>query len=212
MMNESEKIPIPSLRRLSAYLRRLEVLSVSEVSHISSRQLAKYSKVGDATIRRDLALFGKFGQRGVGYEVNDLIETLRIILGTQRQWGVVLLGVGALGMALMRYSGFAQRGFKILAAFDTDPDIVGTVVEDIKVHSLDELESVINLTEARIAILATPSQHAQQITTRLTAAGIEGILDFATSSLDVPPETYVTYVDITAHLEELTFQVSGNRP
>ena len=144
--------------------------------------------------------------------MNDLIETLRVILGTQRRWGVVLLGAGELGMALMRYSGFTNRGFKILAAFDTDPDIIGTTVEDVKVHSLDDLESVINLTEARIAILATPSQYAQQITNRLTAAGIEGILDFATSSLDVPPETYVTYVDITAHLEELSFQVSGNRP
>ena len=209
-MNESEKIPIPSLRRLSAYLRQLEVLSGNEVSHVSSRQLAKYSRVGDATIRRDLALFGKFGRRGVGYEVDDLIDTLHVILGTQRCWGVVLLGAGALGRALMQYSGFAQRGFKILAAFDTDPDKTGTTVGDIKIHSLDELESVINITAARIAILATPSQHAQQITTRLTAAGIEGILNFATASLDVPPETYVTYVDITAHLEELTFQVSGS--
>jgi len=211
-MNESEKIPIPSLRRLSAYLRQLEVLSSNKVSHVSSRQLAEYSKVGDATIRRDLTLFGKFGQRGVGYEVDDLISTLRVILGTQRRWGVVLLGAGALGVALMRYSGFAQRGFKITAAFDTDPNKIGTTVEDIKIHSLDELESVINITAARIAILATPSQHAQQIAARLTAAGIKGILDFATPSLNVPSETYVTYVDITAHLEELTFQVSGNRP
>lgn len=211
-MNESEKIPIPSLRRLSAYLRQLEVLSTNKVFHVSSRQLAKYSRVGDATIRRDLALFGKFGQRGVGYEVDDLIETLRVILGTQRCWGVVLIGAGALGRALMRYSGFAQRGFKVLGAFDTDPDKIGTTVGDIQVHSLDELESVIDMTAARIAILTTPSQHAQQITTRLTAAGIEGILNFATASLDVSPETYVTYVDITAHLEELAFQVSGNRP
>ena len=211
-MNESEKIPIPSLRRLSAYLRQLEVLSGNRVSHVSSRQLAEYSKVGDATIRRDLALFGKFGHRGVGYEVDDLIDTLRVILGTRRRWGVVLIGAGALGRALIQYGDFAQRGFKILAAFDTNPDKIGTTVGDVKIHSLDELESVINITAARIAILTTPSQHAQQTATRLAAAGIEGILDFATSSLDVSPETYVTYVDITAHLEELTFQVSGSRP
>ncbi|MCK5113235.1 MAG: redox-sensing transcriptional repressor Rex [Phycisphaerae bacterium] len=211
-MNESEKIPIPSLRRLSAYLRQLEVLSASEVTHVSSRQLANYSKVGDATIRRDLTLFGKFGQRGVGYEVDDLISTLRVILGTQRRWGVVLVGAGALGRALMRYSGFDQRGFKIIAAFDNDPKKIGTNLGDIPIHSLDELESVIDFTAARIAILTTPSQHAQEMATRLTAAGIEGILDFATPSLEVPPESYVTYVDITAHLEELTFQVSGNHP
>ena len=209
-MNESEKIPIPSLRRLSAYLRQLEVLSGDEVSHVSSRQLAEYSRVGDATIRRDLALFGKFGHRGVGYEVEDLIGTLRVILGTQRQWGVVLLGAGALGRALMQYSGFARRGFKISAAFDTNPDLIGTMVGDVKIHSLDELESVIDITAARIAILATPSDYAQQIAARLTAAGIEGILNFATASLNVPLETHVTYVDITAHLEELTFQVSGS--
>ncbi len=211
-MNENEKIPIPSLHRLSAYLRQLEIFSIRNISHASSRPLAKYSKVGDATVRRDLALFGKFGRRGVGYEVNDLIETLRRILGTQQQWGVVLIGAGALGMALMRYSGFTQRGFKILAAFDTNPYMIGTTVEDVQIYSLDDLESVINKTAARIAILATPSQYAQKITNRLTTAGIEGILDFATSSLEVPSQTHVTYVDITAHLEELSFQIGGNNP
>jgi len=208
----AENIPDPSVRRLSAYLRQLEQLATRGVESVSSRQLAEYMKVGDAQVRRDLTLFGQFGRPGVGYDVSDLINTLRIILGTQRQWPVVVVGAGELSHALLRYPGFSERGFDLVAAFDTDEKKVGTMIGGVPVYAMDDLESVIDRFGARLAILAVPAKAAQEVANRLTAAGIEGIMNFSTAGLDTPPDTHVDSVDITSHLEQLSFRVSSNRP
>ncbi len=208
----NENIPDSSVRRLSAYLRQLEVLAATGVERVYSKQLAKHLLVGDAQVRRDLALFGQFGRPGVGYEVADLIEVIRVILGTRRQWKVVIVGAGQLSGALLRYPGFGLRGFDLVAAFDVDDKKIGTQIGNTIVRPMEELEDVIDEYSARLAILAVPPDVAQPITDRLVRAGIEGILNFATSGLDTPGGVYVSNVDITAHLEELSFKVNSNRP
>lgn len=208
----NEHIPTPSVHRLSAYLRQLEVLAAAHTDHVSSSELAASMNFGAATVRRDLALFGQFGRRGVGYDVFELIGALRAILGTQRQWPVVVIGAGELSHALLRYNGFRMRGFDLLAAFDIDPEKIGRQLGNVTVQPLEELEAVIERTGARVAILAVPAQAAQALADRLVAAGIEGLLNFSTPALVTPPGVHVSHADITAHLEELTFHLSETRP
>ena len=205
-------IPDPSIRRLSAYLRELERLSGVGVERVSSRQLAENIKGGDAQVRRDLALFGQFGRRGVGYYVDDLIGRLRNIMGTDSPWKVIVVGAGELSHALLRYPGFPQHGFELVAAFDNDRRKIGTHVGSVTVRHIDELESTVAECKARLAILAIPADAAQEITNRLGKAGIEGIMNFAPTSLEAPPNVHINQVDLTAHLEQLSFQVSHTRP
>ena len=208
-MNES--IPDPSVRRLSAYLRQLEVLAEAGVHSVSSRQLAGYMRVGDAQVRRDLTLFGQFGRPGVGYDVTDLIRVLRGILGTRSRWKAIVAGAGQLCRALVRYEGFASRGFELVAAFDTDPDKLGEPIGEVQVRPMAKLGRFVSRHEVRLAILTVPADAAQEVTDQLVAAGIEGILNFAVAGLETPPHVHVSTVDITAHLEQLSFQVSANR-
>jgi redox-sensing transcriptional repressor len=208
----NQNIPNSSVRRLSAYLRKLEHLAGAGVGRVSSQQLAEYMNVGAAQVRRDLALFGQFGRRGVGYDVDSLIDQLRRILGTHVPWNIIVIGAGALSRALLRYSGFPRRGFRLVAAFDVDPARIGTRIGDVEVFRLDALERIIRNHEVRLAILAVPDQAAQECATRCVDAGIEGILNFASAALNVPDAVALNQVDITAHLEQLSFQVSNSRP
>ena len=205
----NDNVPDPSVRRLSAYLRQLELLVTMGVESVSSRQLAEYMKVGAAQVRRDLTLFGQFGRPGVGYDVTDLIDRLRDILGTTQRWKVIVLGAGELSHALLRYPGFAARGFELVAAFDNDPKKVGTRIGDVPVHHIDELESVISQCGARLAVLAVPAEASQDLADRLGRAGIAGILNFAPPGLETCPGIFVSQVDITAHLEQLSFKASN---
>jgi redox-sensing transcriptional repressor len=204
----NENIPSPSVRRLSVYLRQLKHLTAAGVKYVSSGQLAECMKIGAAMVRRDLSLFGQFGCPGVGYDVAELVQALRSILGTQHQWNVVIMGAGELCRALLRYSGFSHRGFELVAAFDIDPKKVDTLICDIRIHHVDELSVVVSKYEARLAILAVPADVAQSASELLLQAGIRGILNFATAGLDAPPNVSVSNVDITAHLEQLSFHVS----
>lgn len=205
-------VPDSSVRRLSAYLRQLERLSAEGKSRVSSRQLAEYMKVGESQVRRDLTLFGQFGRPGVGYDVGELLDKLRDILGTHQPWKVVVVGAGELSHALLPYPGFPQRGFELVAAFDVDPKKIGKKIGRTPVHHLDELESVIATCGARLAILAVPADVARDVAQRLVAAGVEGILNFAPASLDLPEGVSLNHVDLAAQLEHLSFEVSHTRP
>ena len=207
-----ENISDSSVRRLSAYLRQLEHFSADGVAVVSSQLLARRMNVGDAMIRRDLALFGQFGRPGVGYDVDQLTANLRKILGTNMRWNTVILGAGKLSRALMEYPGFHERGFEIVAAFDIDPRKVDTKVGDIPIHHMDELETILAQCQARIAILTVPAEVAQQVTDRLAGAGIDGILNFATTHLETPQGIHIDQVDITAHLEQLSFHATNAIP
>lgn len=204
-------IPQPAVRRLSLYLRRLEELAGEGVRTVSSSRLAEPLRVNPAQVRKDLGYFGQFGQAGVGYRVNPLIDELRRILGTDRTVNVVLVGAGDLGRALLRYKGFRRKGFNLAAAFDVAPGKVGRAVGTVNVYPLDELERLVELYQARLAVVAVPAGEAQGVVDRLVAAGVRGILNFAPATLDTPADVEVAPVDLAAHLEQLSFRVAGER-
>jgi redox-sensing transcriptional repressor len=212
MRPSDQNIPDPSLRRLSVYLHQLEVLLQRGVARIASPELAAYTKVGAATLRRDLALFGKFGHRGVGYDVLDLVHTLRIILGTQQLWPTVVVGAGSLGQALLHYPGLLGRGFSLVAAFDAAPAKIGKAINSVPVYAMEDLASLVATRGVRLAILAVPAEAAQTVVDELVGAGIEGILNFSSPGLIVPPGVHVDNVDITGQLEYLAFHVGKTRP
>ena len=204
---KSHEVPNPAVQRLSLYLRRLEHLAAKGIEKVSSRQLAASLHITDAQLRKDLAYFGQFGRPGVGYLVQPLVKELRRILGTDKIWPVVLVGAGDLGRALLRYRGFAGKGFKIIAAFDVAWAKIGKRAGSVPVRHIDELPRIIREYSVKLAILAVPPEAAQRTTDMLCKAGILGILSFAPTTLDIPSGVVVRPVDIAAKLEELSFRV-----
>ncbi len=213
-MNKSEDIPAPAVRRLSLYLRQLEVFHALGKRTVSSRQLGETLQLSDAQVRKDLAYFGNFGRRGIGYRVPELIQRVRQILGTDKLAQVIVVGAGNLGRALIAFRGFARHGFEVAAAYDTDASKIGHVVphsDGIVIQPMKNLSSAIRSHSIRLGILAVPAANAQEAADAMVAAGIRGILNFAAVRLRVDARVAVSSVDIGVHLEQLSFQLgSGN--
>lgn len=206
--NRPDLVPIPSVRRLSLYLRELESCLKREIHTISSRQLGESLGVTDTQVRKDLAYFGPFGHPGVGYIVQELINQLRHILGTDKTSNVLLVGAGNLGRALLAYKGFAARGFELRAVFDNDPAKIGRRFDEFTVQPLDELAATAGRLKIRLAILAVPAEVAQETASRLINAGICGLLNFAPLALAHPDHIAIDSVDLAVQLEQLSFQVN----
>ena len=206
-MPQSHAIPKAAVFRLSLYLREATELEAKEVKTISSSRLAALLGFTDAQVRKDLAYFGQFGRPGVGYNVTDLIRELKRILGTDRMWDVVLVGAGNLGRALAAYQGFQRQGFRIVGVFDVSPDKVGARVGELTVQPMTELTGVVARTGSRIAILCVPPGQAQKVADQAVAAGVRGLLNFAPTSIVVPPHVVENSVDLAIRLEQLTFQL-----
>ncbi|MBI5763271.1 MAG: redox-sensing transcriptional repressor Rex [Planctomycetes bacterium] len=205
-------IPEPTVRRLSLYLRELENLWRADHRTVASRKLAAALKFTATQIRKDLAYFGQFGQRGIGYDVGELITKIRHILGTDRTWNVLLVGAGNLGMALSAYRGFAKKGFKLVAVFDADPSKVGKSIPmqpEIRIQSVDEIPATVKEKDIRLAILAVPGEAAQPLVDTLVQSGIRGLLNFAPVSIDVDAKVAISSVDLAVQLEQLSFQVGS---
>jgi redox-sensing transcriptional repressor len=200
-----------SVGRLSLYLRRLENLHRAGVAKVSSGQLGEALRVTDAQVRKDLAALGNLGHPGVGYHTPELIAAIRRALGVDREWAVALVGVGNLARALLRYRGFQQRGFRIVALFDADPAKVGQRVDGLEVHAADRMKEVVAATGAELGVLTVPSEAAQEVAEALVAAGVRGLLNFAPAVLRLPPGVSLVAVDLTVQLEQLAFlvQMSG---
>jgi redox-sensing transcriptional repressor len=200
-----------SVGRLSLYLRRVEGLSRAGVAKVSSGQLGEALGITDAQVRKDLAALGNLGHPGVGYATQELSAAIRRALGIDREWAVVLVGVGNLARALLRYRGFQQRGFRIVALFDADPAKVGQRVDGLEVYPPERLASVIAATGAELGLLTVPSESAQGVADALVAAGVRGVLNFAPVVLRLPPGVSLVSVDLTVQLEQLAFlvQVAG---
>ncbi len=192
--------------RLSVYLRCLTVLQAAGVPTISSSALAHQFHLNAAQIRKDLAYFGEFGVRGVGYSVPDLQRHLRKILGLDQQIDVVIVGAGNLGLALADYPGFEDEGFNIVALFDALPEKVGSRSRGgVPVYHVKELKRIVSRTHARIAVIAVPASAAQSVVNSVIAAGITAILNFAPGALRVPPGVKLKNADLTVSLESLSF-------
>ena len=196
-----------SVGRFSLYLRRLERFRGEGVRTVSSGQLGEALGIPDTQVRKDLAYLGNLGHRGVGYPTEELIAALRATLGVDRSWAVVLVGVGNLARALLRYRGFQQQGFHIVALFDSDPAKVGQRVDGLEVHAPADLPAVIAATGAVLGILTVPAEEAQKVAEALVAAGIRGVLNFAPAVLRLPAQVRLVSVDLAVQLEQLAFLV-----
>jgi redox-sensing transcriptional repressor len=196
-----------SVGRLSLYLRRLEGLLREGTTKVSSGHLGEALGVTDAQVRKDLAYLGNLGQPGIGYPTQELITAIRRALGIDREWAVALVGVGNLARALLRYRGFPQQGFRIVALFDSDPSKIGQRIDGLAVHALEQMNAVIGSTRAELGMLTVPQEAAQSVADALVSAGIRGILNFAPVVLRLPPSVSLVSVDLAVQLEQLAFLV-----
>ena len=197
-----------TVRRLSVYTRCLQQLEEDGVKTVSSQELAERFNLNSAQVRKDLAYFGEFGVRGIGYYVAGLKAELQKILGLDREWAVALIGFGNLGSALFHYKGFSRQGFRIAAIFDDDPAKIGRDVGGAPVLSSADLAREVKARGIQIAIVAVPPEAAQAVTDQLADAGIKAILNFAPSRLRAPRDTRLKHVDLSIELETLSFYLA----
>src|SRR5260370_32116827 len=201
----SQGIPEATIARLPVYLRALYALAERGLATVSSEELAAAAGVNSAKLRKDLSHLGSYGTRGVGYDVEYLVYQVSRELGLTQDWSVIIVGAGNLGHALANYGGFASRGFRVAAVFDSDPLVVGTEIAAQIVRHSDEIESVIPRHGVSIGVIATPAAAAQGVCERLVAAGITSILNFAPVVLNVPSGVDVRKVDLSIELQILAF-------
>ena len=199
------RIPERAITRLSIYLRCLEELLADGTLAVSSQQLAERFGLNSAQVRKDLAYFGQFGVRGLGYYTGELKGNLERILGLNQQWEVALVGLGNLGSALLNYRGFRQRGFRLAAAFDNDPSKVGMRIGRVPVFDVERILPVLKRRRIKMAVIAVPAAAAQAVTDQLVAAGVNAILNFAPTQLSVPKRVKVQNVDLSVMLKTLSF-------
>lgn len=192
------------------YLRVLEEVLAAEVPIVSSAELAERTGFSPEQIRKDLAYFGAFGTRGVGYDAALLARRISRILGLHQGVKACLVGAGHLGYALARYSLSKHKDVRIAAIFDADPAKVGTDIMGVVVRPVSELEEVVRSEQIKIGTIAVPVGEAQGVADRLVAAGIEAILNFAPAKLRVPPHVFVQNIDLTLELQSLAYYTSAS--
>jgi redox-sensing transcriptional repressor len=202
----ADQISELTTNRLSVYLRCLNTLEAAGVRTISSKALAEQFHLNAAQIRKDLAYFGEFGIRGVGYYVKELKRHLRQILGLERRVRVAIMGAGNLGLALADYPGFRVEGFEIAALFDTERTKIGRRSRTgVRINNIDDLRTIVKRDKIGIAVIAVPAESAQPVVDAVVDAGIKAILNFSPGALTVPPDVKLKSVDLTVSLESLSF-------
>ena len=202
------KIPEKTVTRLSIYLRCLEELENEGIVSVSSKQLADRFGLNSAQVRKDLAYFGQFGVRGLGYYITSLRLSIQGILGLKQDWDVALVGLGNLGSALIRYKGFSEKGFNISAVFDQDPAKIGRRVEGILVMNTSKIVPIIRKRKIKIAILAVPAVTAQAVLNHLVEAGVTAVLNFVPAQLAVPDSVKLQNVDLAVVLKTLSYHTA----
>ncbi len=202
-------IPRKTIYRLSIYLRCLARLRENSIGTVSSEALAKAAGVKPTQLRKDLAYFGTFGTRGLGYDVAELLQKISEELGTSSLQPVILVGVGNLGLALLSYRGFEKEGFEIIAAFDAEPDRKRDKKISLPILNVEEMPRFIREKNVKMAILSVPVAVAQNVVNTLVDAGIAGILNFAPIVLAVPEDVMVNNVNLAIELENLSYFIQG---
>jgi redox-sensing transcriptional repressor len=200
-----KRISDSTIRRLSLYLRVLLVLEKEGADTVSSKELASRAKRTPAQVRQDLALFGSFGTRGLGYPVNELRTQITAILGIDRAWRVGLFGVGNIGSALVSYKEFSRQGFQIVKLFDNDQRKIGSNHKGVVISDIQNMEREVKEAGIEMAIIAVPATVAQYIVDDLVAIGIKAILNFAPINLKVPDDVYLRNENMSMELEYLSF-------
>jgi len=202
---EKSSIPEVVVARLPVYIQKLNQLVREGREIVSSQEMAEHLGVSSAQIRKDLSFFGGFGKQGTGYNVINLLESLRSILNLNQIWEVVLVGVGHLGQALLSYQGFSRNGFEIVMAFDNDPKIIGKTFAGIKVIDVNEMQNHICPRSVPIAILTVPAGNAQEMADQLIRCGVKAILNYAPVTLKVPEGIRLANIDPVLSLQTITY-------
>lgn len=209
---KNKSIPSITINRLSIYHRCLEKIletgKVEELEIISSFEIAELTGINSAQIRKDLAYFGEFGRRGLGYPLIDLNRELKKILGLDKEWSIIIAGAGNLGKALVQYKGFQKRGFIIKGIFDNNPSKIGEKLGHIFIYDIKEVEKFIQAENINIGILVVPADSAQEVADKMVAGGIKALLNFAPTHLILPPEIKLHNVDLSIEFEGLTYYLS----
>jgi redox-sensing transcriptional repressor len=188
---DGERLSLGVAARLSRYLQVLTQARKMGRETISSQELSEYTHINPTQIRRDLSGFGKFGKRGVGYNVDSLVGEIRKILRTSGKHNIALFGAGNLGQAIASSDIFADHGFQIVAMFDVDQGLIGKEIGDLRVRDFSELEEVVSEEEIVVGVLAVPADAAQRVADRLVEAGVKIIFNYSEQLLNVPPEVTV---------------------
>ena len=205
--NRQCEIPRQAVYRLSVYLRCLNRLKADGIQTVSSEALAESGGVKSTQIRKDLAYFGQFGTRGLGYDVSQLSQVIGNVLGTKKLRPVIMVGVGNLGLALLFYRGFERAGFEIIAAFDIEPNRQRNKTVKLPLLPVSELAAFLKANPVKMAILCIPAATAQETANRLIQHGVTGILNFAPIVLQVPQTIVVNNVNLAIELENLSYFV-----
>ncbi len=206
----ARRIPEATVVRLPVYQRILAELVRTNVSTVSSEQLATLARVNAAKVRKDFSLLGSFGTRGSGYDPAFLISQIDRALGVDQNWSVAVIGIGNLGRALTNSAGFASRGFQVTSLFDVDPAVVGEEIAGISVRHMDEIAALRPAECPDIGVITTPGWAAQQVADLLIQVGVTSLLNFAPRVLAVPAQVHLRYVDLSIELQVLGFYRARN--
>jgi redox-sensing transcriptional repressor len=198
-------IPDIVIGRLPLYLRALQRMTAEGRQVTSSQELGERLGISAAQIRKDLSQFGEFGKQGTGYNIEYLVEQLGKILNVDRDWDVAVVGAGDIGSAVARYKGFADRGYCVVVIYDNDPQKVGTRIGEFEVRDSANMADDIQARNIKIAMIAVPASHAQEVADQLIDAGVKAILNYAPVSLNVPPEVRLQHIDPAVHLQRMTY-------
>ncbi len=209
----AEPVSELTTNRLSVYLRCLNALDAAGVRTVSSQGLAEQFDLNAAQIRKDLAYFGEFGVRGVGYYVKELRRHLRQILGLDRHVNIAIIGAGNLGLALADYPGFREDGFSIVALFDAKRDKIGHHSRaGVPIYDIRDFRRIVRRDRVQIAAIAVPADSAQPVVNTIVAAGVKAVLNFSPGTLKVPSDVKLKSVDLTVSLESLSFFLAQGQP
>lgn len=203
--SKSKAIPQATLERMATYLRIVTDLDTLGISRISSSEMQQATGFSAAQFRKDLSYFGDFGTPGVGYSIKHLRERIAQIMNTDHEHSVLLVGAGKLGSALAEYDALRRMRFNIVAVFDNDPDKIGRTLAGITIHSIDHIQEVNNCICARLGIITVPVQAAQPVADMLVEAGVEGILNFAATIINVPSHVNVRHFSVKRELALLAY-------
>ncbi|MGG5359068.1 MULTISPECIES: redox-sensing transcriptional repressor Rex [unclassified Enterococcus] len=205
-------IPKATAKRLPLYYRYLRILNNAGKKKVSSTELSEAVQVDSATIRRDFSYFGELGKRGYGYDVENLMNFFAKTLNDDQLTNVALIGVGNLGSALLKYKFHQSNSIRVSCAFDVNEDIVGRIVDGIPVYPMEDMTEQIKIQQIEVAILAIPSNKAQDVVNELTEAGVKGILNFTSARLTASNDVLIQNVDLTNELQTLIYFLHSDTP
>ena len=207
-MKDQIAISKATIDRLPLYFRTLRLAQDEGIDIISSDELGRRLSITPEQIRKDLASFGQFGKKGVGYYVNELKRNVGEILGLDNHWNIAVIGIGHLGAALANYQNFVTLGFNLVALFDQDPNVIGATVNHVKVEDIAHMDRIVRERNIQIGIIAVPAAFAQGVADKLVEAGVRGIWNFAPIKMQVPDTIHIVNEDLAVGLSSLSYHIT----